>query len=82
MVSIAVSSQVLVLLIQSVVFSSTNIHSMQQINALTALRRLDNLTINLEGNNITRFSLWRPYIIFRLAHFALKKINNIEVHWA
>ncbi|XP_052795464.1 leucine-rich repeat-containing protein 49-like isoform X3 [Mya arenaria] len=64
---------------QTIVFSSTNIHSFQQINALTSLRRLDNLTINLEGNNITRYTLWRSYILFRLAHFALKKINNVEV---
>lgn len=66
-------------LFQTLVFSATNIHSFHQINALTNIRRLDNLTIDLDGNSITKFNLWRPYIVFRLAHFALKKINNIEV---
>jgi len=66
-------------LFQTLLFSATNIHSFHQINALTNIRRLDNLTIDLDGNAITKYNLWRPYIVFRLAHFALKKINNIEV---
>ncbi|XP_045156719.2 leucine-rich repeat-containing protein 49-like isoform X2 [Mercenaria mercenaria] len=64
---------------QTLVFSSTNICSFVQINALTNVRRLDNLVIELEGNPITRFTLWKSYILFRLAHFALKRINNVEV---
>ncbi|XP_041367992.1 leucine-rich repeat-containing protein 49-like isoform X2 [Gigantopelta aegis] len=65
--------------VQTLIFSSTNIWSLQQINALASIRRLDNLTIDLDGNPVTKFTLWRMYTIFRLAHFALKKINGIEV---
>ncbi|XP_059163229.1 leucine-rich repeat-containing protein 49-like isoform X2 [Physella acuta] len=64
---------------QTLVFCSTNIHSLQQINALSLVRRLDNLTIDLDGNPVTKFTLWRMYTVFRLAHFALKKINDVEV---
>ncbi|XP_056022977.1 leucine-rich repeat-containing protein 49-like isoform X11 [Ostrea edulis] len=65
--------------VQSITFSSTNIQSLVQINALSTVRRLDNLTIDLDGNPITKFTLWRMYVIFRLAHFALKKINDVEI---
>ncbi|CAL1537613.1 unnamed protein product [Lymnaea stagnalis] len=64
---------------QTLVFCSTNIHSLQQINSLSLVRRLDNLTIDLDGNPVTKFTLWRMYTVFRLAHFALKKINDVEV---
>ena len=64
---------------QGLVFCSTNIHSLQQINALSAVRRLDTLTIDLDGNPVTKFTLWRMYTVFRLAHFNLKKINDVEV---
>lgn len=66
-------------LLQTITFSSTNIRSLVQINALSAVRRLDNLNIDLDGNPITKFTLWRMFVIFRLAHFALKKINDVEV---
>ncbi|XP_033750016.1 leucine-rich repeat-containing protein 49-like isoform X6 [Pecten maximus] len=65
--------------VQTVTFSATNIRTLSQINALSNIRRLDNLTIDLDGNPVTKFTLWRMYVIFRLAHFALKKINDIEV---
>ncbi|XP_021354461.1 leucine-rich repeat-containing protein 49-like isoform X2 [Mizuhopecten yessoensis] len=65
--------------VQTITFSATNIKSLSQINALSNIRRLDNLTIDLDGNPVTKFTLWRVYVIFRLAHFALKKINDIEV---
>ncbi|XP_062612472.1 leucine-rich repeat-containing protein 49-like isoform X3 [Saccostrea cucullata] len=65
--------------VQSITFSSTNIRSLDQINALSSVRRLDNLNINLDGNPITKFTLWRMYVIFRLAHFTLKKINDVEI---
>ncbi|XP_078315687.1 leucine-rich repeat-containing protein 49-like isoform X5 [Crassostrea virginica] len=65
--------------VQTITFSSTNIRSLVQINALSAVRRLDNLNIDLDGNPITKFTLWRMFVIFRLAHFALKKINDVEI---
>ncbi|XP_052279635.1 leucine-rich repeat-containing protein 49-like isoform X3 [Dreissena polymorpha] len=64
---------------QHLIFSATNIRSYQQLNALTCIRRLDNLTIDLEGNPVTKHNLWKSYVLFRLAHFALKKINDVEV---
>ena len=67
--------------LQTLIFNSTNICSFQQINALTSLRRLDNLTIQLDGNPVTKFTLWKSYVLFRLSHFALKKINDQEVSW-
>ena len=36
-------------------------------------------SISSEGNSVTTFTLWRPYVLFRLAHFSLRKINDIEV---
>jgi len=63
----------------SLIFTSTNIRTLTQLNALTSLRRLDNLTISGDGNPVTRLSVWRPYVVFRLAHFSLKHINNSEV---
>ena len=66
-------------LFQTLIFNSTNICSFQQINALTSLRRLDNLTIELDGNPVTKFTLWKSFVLFRLSHFALKKINDAEV---
>ncbi|KAK3097495.1 hypothetical protein FSP39_010176 [Pinctada imbricata] len=65
--------------VQSLTFSATNISSLQQINALSNIRRIDFLTIQPDGNPITKFTLWRMYVIFRLAHFALKKINDVEI---
>ncbi|PVD20176.1 hypothetical protein C0Q70_20671 [Pomacea canaliculata] len=67
---------------QSLEFTNTNIHSLQQINALSVVRSLDHLTIALDGNPVTKFTLWRLYTIFRLAHFSLKKINDVEVSGA
>ncbi|VDH99921.1 leucine-rich repeat-containing protein 49 [Mytilus galloprovincialis] len=65
--------------VQTLTFSATNIRSYQQINALSSVRRFDNLIVENEGNPITKFTLWRSYVVFRLAHFALKKINDMEV---
>ncbi|XP_070206468.1 leucine-rich repeat-containing protein 49-like isoform X2 [Littorina saxatilis] len=64
---------------QTLMFSNTNIHSLQQINALTAVRSLHELTIGLDGNPVTKFTLWRLYTIYRLSHFNLKKINEVDV---
>lgn len=60
-------------------FTETNIKGLQQINCLSLLRRLEHLSISSEGNPITSFTLWKPYVLFRLAHFSLRKINDVEV---
>ena len=66
-------------IVQSLVFTSTNITMLSQLNALACMRRVDNLTINADGNPITKLSVWRPYVVFRLAHFSLKHISGSEV---
>ena len=65
--------------VQSLVFTSNNIRTLTQLNALASMRRLDNLTISGDGNPVTKLSVWRPYVVFRLAHFSLKHINGSEV---
>lgn len=62
----------------NLIFTETSINSLQQINALSMLRRLDCLTIN-EGNSVTSFTLWKPYTLFRLAHLSIRKINDVDV---
>nr|KAG5699547.1 hypothetical protein BaRGS_033743 [Batillaria attramentaria] len=64
---------------QCLVFANTNVHSLQQISALSTVRSLDSLTIALDGNPVTKFTLWRLFTVFRLAHFTLRKINDVEV---
>lgn len=64
---------------QGLTFAETNIKGLQQINCLSLLRRLEHLSISSEGNPITSFTLWKPYVLFRLAHFSLRKINDVEV---
>lgn len=64
---------------QGLTFTETNIKGLQQINCLSLLRRLEHLNISNEGNPITSFTLWKPYVLFRLAHFSLRKINDVEV---
>lgn len=64
--------------VQKLVFSSTNINSLQQINALSAIKHLEGLTIK-DGNPVTSFTLWKPYILYRLAHLSLRQLNDVEV---
>jgi len=73
------NQKLFLLVLQGLIFTETSIHSLQQINALSALRKLDTLTINHEGNPITNYTLWRHYTLFRLSHFSLRKINDVKV---
>lgn len=52
---------------------------MPQLAALAQVRRLDQLTIHPEGNPAVNLALWRPFVIYRLNHFNLQKINGQEV---
>ena len=45
-------------------FTETNLHSMNQINALALVQGITSLTINEDGNPIYQKN-WRPYAIFR-----------------
>ncbi|XP_029431138.1 leucine-rich repeat-containing protein 49 isoform X3 [Rhinatrema bivittatum] len=60
-------------------FKETNLTMFQQFNALAQVRRLDQLTVDPEGNPVVSFTLWKYYVLFRLSHFNLQKINGTEV---
>ncbi|XP_078114287.1 leucine-rich repeat-containing protein 49 [Sander vitreus] len=61
------------------IFLETNISRLPQLAALTQVRRLDQLTIHPEGNPVVSLALWRSFLIYRLHHFNLQKINAQEV---
>ncbi|XP_072167360.1 leucine-rich repeat-containing protein 49-like [Diadema setosum] len=56
-----------------------NITNLVQLNALASLRRLESLTVSAEGNPITSYVLWKHYLLYRLAHLTVKKINGQPV---
>ncbi|XP_002722130.2 leucine-rich repeat-containing protein 49 isoform X1 [Oryctolagus cuniculus] len=60
-------------------FKETNLVMLQQFNALAQLRRIDQLTIDPQGNPVVQFTLWKYYVLFRLSHFSMQKINGAEV---
>ncbi|KAF6131287.1 leucine rich repeat containing 49 [Phyllostomus discolor] len=60
-------------------FKETNLVMLQQFNALAQLRRIDQLTIDPQGNPVVNFTLWKYYVLFRLSHFSIQKINGTEV---
>uniref|UniRef100_A0A8C5XDK0 Leucine-rich repeat-containing protein 49 n=1 Tax=Microcebus murinus TaxID=30608 RepID=A0A8C5XDK0_MICMU len=60
-------------------FRETNLVMLQQFNALAQLRRIDQLTIDPQGNPVVNFTLWKYYVLFRLSHFSMQKINGTEV---
>ncbi|XP_071015155.1 leucine-rich repeat-containing protein 49-like [Oncorhynchus clarkii lewisi] len=61
------------------IFLETNVSRLPQLAALAQVRRLDQLTIHPQGNPVVSLSLWRSFLIYRLHHFNLHKINNLEV---
>jgi len=58
---------------------ANNIHSLQQINALSQIRKIESLTICEEGNPVTQISVWKHYTLFRLSHMSIKSLNGKEV---
>ncbi|PIK35292.1 hypothetical protein BSL78_27879 [Apostichopus japonicus] len=64
--------------VATITIGQSNLCSLQQLNAFAALRRLDNLSIDKDGNPLMQFTLWKPYLLFRLSHLSLKTINNEE----
>ncbi|XP_046846864.1 leucine-rich repeat-containing protein 49-like [Xenia sp. Carnegie-2017] len=65
-------------IVQKLEFSSTNIKSLPQINALAVIKHLESLTIS-DDNPVTCFHLWKSYLLFRLAHLSLQYVNGVEV---
>ncbi|KAL1514064.1 hypothetical protein ABEB36_003387 [Hypothenemus hampei] len=60
------------------VFKETNITFLGQLNALSEIQGLSSLIIDPEGNPITTKE-WRCYAIYRLAHWGLKIINDLQI---
>ncbi|KAM7423701.1 hypothetical protein PAMA_000185 [Pampus argenteus] len=61
------------------IFLETNISRLPQLAALAQVRRLDQLTIHPEGNPVVSLTLWRSFVIYRLHHLNLQRINGQEV---
>ncbi|XP_062483039.1 leucine-rich repeat-containing protein 49 isoform X3 [Pezoporus occidentalis] len=57
----------------------TNLATLQQFNALAQMHRIEQLTVDPQGNPVVNFTLWKYYVLFRLNHFNLQKINGIKV---
>ncbi|XP_074693767.1 leucine-rich repeat-containing protein 49 isoform X2 [Strix aluco] len=60
-------------------FKETNLVTLQQFNALAQMHRIEQLTIDPQGNPVVNFTLWKYYVLFRLNHFNLQKINGVKV---
>lgn len=76
---IYISETDLLLFLQHLIFLETNISRLPQLAALAQVRRLDQLTIHPEGNPVVSLALWRSFVIYRLHHFNLQRINGQEV---
>lgn len=59
-------------------FRETNIQFLGQLNVLAELQGLTSLHIDTDGNPIC-MKEWRSYAIFRLSHWGIKAINDIEI---
>ncbi|XP_064245344.1 leucine-rich repeat-containing protein 49 isoform X2 [Passer domesticus] len=60
-------------------FKETNLGALQQFNALAEMHRMEQLTVDPQGNPVVNFTLWKYYVLFRLSHFNLQKINGVKV---
>ncbi|XP_039933713.1 leucine-rich repeat-containing protein 49 isoform X6 [Hirundo rustica] len=60
-------------------FKETNLVALQQFNALAEMHRMEQLTVDPQGNPVVNFTLWKYYVLFRLNHFNLQKINGVKV---
>lgn len=65
-------------------FLETDIRTMSQLNALALLQGLSSLIIGKEGNPITNKTPtatldWRLYAIYRLEHWGLSSVNNMDI---
>ncbi|KAM9374838.1 leucine-rich repeat-containing protein 49 [Phaethornis superciliosus] len=60
-------------------FKETNLVTLQQFNALAQVHHMEQLTVDPQGNPVVSFTLWKYYVLFRLNHFNLQKINGVKV---
>ncbi|XP_066245936.1 leucine-rich repeat-containing protein 49 [Euwallacea similis] len=61
------------------VFKETNLTCLGQLNALSEVQGLVALNVDPEGNALTSKD-WHSYAIYRLAHWGLKVINDVEIN--
>ncbi|MCI4378982.1 hypothetical protein PGIGA_G00222570 [Pangasianodon gigas] len=61
------------------IFMETNITRLLQLAALAQVKRLEQVTIDPEGNPVVSLTLWRSFLIYRLNHLNLQRINGTEV---
>ncbi|KAJ8670284.1 hypothetical protein QAD02_001543 [Eretmocerus hayati] len=59
-------------------FRETNISHLGQLNALAEAQGLNSIQIEAEGNPIISKN-WKVYATFRLAHWGLQTINEIQI---
>ncbi|XP_016109499.1 leucine-rich repeat-containing protein 49 [Sinocyclocheilus grahami] len=60
-------------------FMETSITHLPQLAALAQVRRLEQISVHPEWNPVVRLTLWRSFLIYRLQHLNLQKINGTEV---
>ncbi|XP_041895532.1 leucine-rich repeat-containing protein 49 isoform X3 [Corvus kubaryi] len=60
-------------------FKETNLVTLQQFSALAEMHRMEQLTVDPQGNPVVNFALWKYYVLFRLNHFNLQKINGVKI---
>ncbi|KAM4035815.1 leucine-rich repeat-containing protein 49 isoform 3-T3 [Anomaloglossus baeobatrachus] len=60
-------------------FKENNLITLNQFNALAQMRRLDQLTVEPQGNPVVNFTLWKYYVLFRLNSFNIQRLNEDEV---
>ncbi|XP_031979241.1 leucine-rich repeat-containing protein 49 isoform X3 [Corvus moneduloides] len=60
-------------------FKETNLVTLQQFSALAEMHRMEQLTVDPQGNPVVNFALWKYYVLFRLKHFNLQKINGVKI---
>lgn len=69
-----------IIILQSLVFESTNMSGLEQVNALARLiSPLHSLRILTNGNPITLHPLFLTYTLYRLAHLGLSVLNGTPV---
>ena len=66
--------------VNTLIFDETNLRQLRQLNALSQLRKLEQLNIKSCGNPlVSNMKLWRLYVLYRLSHFNIRVINDVPV---
>ncbi|KAJ3108839.1 JmjC domain-containing histone demethylation protein 1 [Phlyctochytrium planicorne] len=65
--------------LESLEFSYNNLDSLKQLNLFATLRMTKDVSLTFENNSITKSQIFIPYLLSRLSHLQMKKINGVEV---